>query len=1051
MIGVVLVLLAALLWLNRRTAAREILVGWLDRRGVAAQVEVERLELNGFVARVRIGDPRDPDVSVERVEVDYALSAPWSRSGLGLTASRVRLVRPVLKARWRDGRLSLGSLDPILEEFTGRPPRPDSRAPVILIEGGRVWLDTEYGPVAALVDARLDNGKLMRLSARVPAAALRSGDIEARGLTAAVELTTVGDRTAVTVDAAAERFAVGETRGEAVQARITGDLPYPDLKGRRGDGRVGLSLNLRAGALALGETRLGQATADLAFAGSTTGWLEAFRIDGETRGAVGAGTLEAPGASARGAALDLNGSRVVVEKTTAGLGWRLEGPARLRLASGRAGTLAVTGAALSSTNVTAGGRGAAFEASGPVLLEAASLSADELVLRQARARLALDITHAGATAITANGAVEAGGGAWPLFGAPTRDDLPDLAEIKRALGDFSLSAPSIAFSTGSAGTRVALTRPVVVAPRNGGMLTVSAAPGRAVFEAGPNETGGGALRMAATPGRGLPRLDFDVSDWRLTPGGFEARLAGEAALDFDVARDLTLRTAGTLASDNGRLTYVTRDCAAVAIGRLAFDANAVTDVSASLCPMARPLLTVADGNWRVDGALRGLSAEARGFQLKIADGAGELAAGGGPRGLWADARITAARASDLTAPLRFNPLNASGAVALRDERWSGAFDLATGARRIAALTLAHDGRSGVGGVAFETRDLTFEAGGLQPSDLTPLTQGLVSSPAVGTVAFAGRFDWTPTGTSSGGVLDVPGLDFVSPAGPVKNLHGRVEFTSLTPLETAPGQALRADLVQAASPISDLAVTFSLGADALTVSTGDLRAAQGRVRVEPFSIPLDPSKGFGGVIVIEDVQLGDLIAGAGFQDSVGMDAVVSGRLPFTSDRENGIRITGGTLYAVQPGRLSIKREALSDLEAGGGGEVPPNTVEDLAYQAMENLAFEVLTASVNSLDEGRLGVLFHVVGRHDPPERQELRLSLSELISRDFLKRTLPLPSGTGIDLTLDTTFNANQLVSDLLAVDRARRGEAAPISEPAPAPAPAPVPLPAETPAPATP
>ena len=67
MIGVVLVLLAALLWLNRRTAAREILVGWLDRRGVAAQVDVERLELDGFVARVRIGDPRDPDVSIERV------------------------------------------------------------------------------------------------------------------------------------------------------------------------------------------------------------------------------------------------------------------------------------------------------------------------------------------------------------------------------------------------------------------------------------------------------------------------------------------------------------------------------------------------------------------------------------------------------------------------------------------------------------------------------------------------------------------------------------------------------------------------------------------------------------------------------------------------------------------------------------------------------------------------------------------------------------------------------------------------------------------------
>ena len=121
--------------------------------------------------------------------------------------------------------------------------------------------------------------------------------------------------------------------------------------------------------------------------------------------------------------------------------------------------------------------------------------------------------------------------------------------------------------------------------------------------------------------------------------------------------------------------------------------------------------------------------------------------------------------------------------------------------------------------------------------------------------------------------------------------------------------------------------------------------------------------------------------------------------------------------------SIEREALSDLQAGGGGEVPANTVEDLAYQAMENLAFDTLTADVNSEGEGRLGVRFHIVGRHDPPERQELRLSLSELISRKFLERTLPLPSGTGINLTLDTTLNLNQLVSDLLAVNRARNGD----------------------------
>ena len=99
------------------------------------------------------------------------------------------------------------------------------------------------------------------------------------------------------------------------------------------------------------------------------------------------------------------------------------------------------------------------------------------------------------------------------------------------------------------------------------------------------------------------------------------------------------------------------------------------------------------------------------------------------------------------------------------------------------------------------------------------------------------------------------------------------------------------------------------------------------------------------------------------------------------------------------------------------------VEDLAYQAMENLSFDLLTADVNSMDGGRVAVLFHIRGDHNPPKRQELRLTISELISRKFLNRTLPLPSGTKIDLTLDTTLNANQLISDLLRVNRARNGQ----------------------------
>src|SRR5690606_14541703 len=85
---VILGLLAAAaltLYAARREAARQVLVGWLERRGIEAEVEVERLELDSLTARIRVGDADNPDFSVERVEVDYALGMPWSESGLGVT------------------------------------------------------------------------------------------------------------------------------------------------------------------------------------------------------------------------------------------------------------------------------------------------------------------------------------------------------------------------------------------------------------------------------------------------------------------------------------------------------------------------------------------------------------------------------------------------------------------------------------------------------------------------------------------------------------------------------------------------------------------------------------------------------------------------------------------------------------------------------------------------------------------------------------------------------------------------------------------------------
>lgn len=1029
LVGAVILLIAVLvltglLYLNRRAVAREVLVGWLDRRGVPADVAVERLELDGFTARVRIGPADDPDVTVEKVEVDYALVGPWAGRAFAVNPSRIRVTRPLIKARWREGKLSLGSLDGLLSEFAARPPGPDSAAPTILVESGRVVLDTEYGPIQVTADARMDDGRLTRLSARLPAAALRSGDVEAQAVSGALELVTRNDRMTLDLTLDADAFTAGGAGGRDARLVVAAEAPYPEDGLNFADGPVRLNATLTGGTLSLNGTQARDAGVRFDFDGRAGGWIDAFRLDGAAEARVQAARLTGEG-------LDLTGvsarwtPRLSAARDGAGLTWRGRGEARLSTDGGRAAGLDLAAVTARAPDLLAGGGTAGLEARGDVALTAGRLASGDLDLREARADLRLDARHAGAVLIRLDGSASATRAAWPLFGAPTPDDLPDLAEMKRALQAFALDAPGFSLTTGSPGTALRLTAPVTARPANGGVLTLAAA-GRPVFEAEPGRPGGGALSLRAERGRGLPEAAFAVPEWRMTQDGFTARLDGRAALDFDLARGLQLTARGTLASAAGRLTLVTEGCADLSVERLEMGENDVTDITGRLCPGEAPAVTAQDGRWRAAGRIEDLSAAAAFLALRFDAVRGDLAAAGGPDGLGLQARVAHASVIDTTDPRRFNALTAQGGAELTDERWSGAFDLRRGAHGLGRLTLAHDGRSQAGGVVISAPSIVFTEDGLQPDDLSPLVADLIQSPATGSVAFEGRLDWTADGEgSSSGLLTVPNLDFVSPAGPVRGLGGTIAFTNLAPLTTAPDQTLRIAELDSVAPLTEVGLTFALDKAAVTVGGGELHVAGGLIRVEPFSVPLDRAQAFGGVVVLQGVQLGELIAGAGFQDKVQMDAVVSGRAPFVYDpARGGLRIVSGRLAADQPGRLSIRREALSGLEAGGGGEgVPPNTVQDLAYQAMENLAFDVLTAEVNSLDEGRLGVLFHIRGRHDPPQRQEIKLTWLQAIRQEYLRQTLPLPSDTGIDLTLDTTLNANQLFGDLLALDRARRGE----------------------------
>jgi hypothetical protein len=151
-------------------------------------------------------------------------------------------------------------------------------------------------------------------------------------------------------------------------------------------------------------------------------------------------------------------------------------------------------------------------------------------------------------------------------------------------------------------------------------------------------------------------------------------------------------------------------------------------------------------------------------------------------------------------------------------------------------------------------------------------------------------------------------------------------------------------------------------------------------------------------------LGTLLASSNLGSKIHVQARLSGTIPFSLTKE-GIHITNGFVAATKPGRISIDRSLWAS-----GGSLSSNAMQDFAYQAMENLAFDRLQGKINSLPGGRLGLLLHIEGRNDPPNQAAARVGLFALLRGEAFKQAVPLPKGTPIDLTLDTSLNFDELL-----------------------------------------
>jgi hypothetical protein len=228
---------------------------------------------------------------------------------------------------------------------------------------------------------------------------------------------------------------------------------------------------------------------------------------------------------------------------------------------------------------------------------------------------------------------------------------------------------------------------------------------------------------------------------------------------------------------------------------------------------------------------------------------------------------------------------------------------------------------------------------------------------------------------------------------------------LLPPQTAPGQELTISRIDWTLPFNDVGLRFSFSPASIKVDALSTGWAEGRASLTPFTIATaDPGK-VSGTAELASIALGSLISASNLGSKLRLEGKISGHIPFTAGPD-GIRITNGHIAADGPGRLSVSRSVWVQ----GDAAINSNAVQDFAYQALENLAFESLSADLNSVAKGRLQVVFHIKGKSDPPKHQTADIAIADILNGTALYKPIPLPSGTPVDLTLDTSLNFDELL-----------------------------------------
>jgi hypothetical protein len=1021
MAALILVLVAAL-YVARRPVAAFLAERYLAGIGIPAEIVFSELSFEGFSARVRLGAVAAPDFDAETVEA--RLDLPSSFSIPKVVSARLANARLRLKYDGKD--VSFGVLGPLVGAngtSKGNAPLPD-----IVIENATLIADTPYGVLQFAMNANIAKGKLERFETVLQPVMLKTVSFSAAIGGGRMTATPVGDL--LNIDLSVDADSITAADGIVGNLHASGDIRGLQWVNENGVTRF----RVQSAAFALGaasaNATLGSAmNPSLAVRfGDASGTVESGHVTAiaPMNAELNAGTLDISGARLKSASAQIAMSSASIDTTNGATAF--SGPVRVQ-AEGKGFSIAETTAGRISLNLGTESGTAEFSGASWSVAGAMHVVLDGDGVKQTTpGGIATAAFHAafdgpaklGSDDVSATVAGSLSGDASfperaardfartvPLLGG----DETFVAGLTAALRSVSVQMPGLSITQSKGETGIALNAPATFAGSGGAKLAISPQARSPAIRFANGETNG-ALTIDSSGAR-LPTVHLALTSYRASKDAWDASAGFDAHLDFGDVRGIRFSGAGELRAAGPRITFASARCAEMHFDT--FLANGAPFISAAngrLCGEPNRSLFASDGSgWRFGGRWEGATGVFEILQSGLSAGEGRVELSGNAAGLTSgNFEVTKGLLSDrLTAP-RFREIAIVGHGALTSTDLNTMLALTARNRSFASVAIKQSIANGNGSATIDAPSVNFVPGQFQPADISPLLAAFGTRVA-GRTNFTGQLAWKDGTITSGGHLTASNIGFQSPMGQVREANADIAFDSLIPVISAQRQRFTAERIESFVPLEKAAATFSFTQDAVRIESASASMAGGSLSIDPMTYVFAPEATTLGTIKLQNVDLTPLLTTAGIGTRVATDAHIEGVVPFSNGPE-GLRFANGRIAANAPGRLSIKRDALvASADVGAGGAAPPNAVQDFAYQALENLAFDQLEGTVNSLPMGRLGVLFHIVGRNDPPQAAEARVSIADLIRGTAFDKPIPLPKGTPVDLRLDTSVNLDELLA----------------------------------------